>query len=59
VGAKNVDLREFAVILTDREIRIAIDRELIGLDPNPDAESFSSTSVDLTLHDVGSQFKAP
>jgi dCTP deaminase len=45
------------VILTDREIRIAIDRELIRLDPNPDAESFSSTSVDLTLHDVASQFK--
>lgn len=37
------------MILTDREIKIAIDRELIGIDPKPAADAFSSTSVDLTL----------
>lgn len=37
------------MILTDREIKIAIDRELIGIDPEPAADAFSSTSVDLTL----------
>ena len=37
------------MILTDREIKIAIDQNLIGLEPEPAAEAFSSTSVDLTL----------
>lgn len=37
------------MILTDREIKIAIHRELIGLNPEPAGGAFSSTSVDLTL----------
>lgn len=37
------------MILTDREIKIAIDWELIGLNPEPAGDAFSSTSVDLTL----------
>jgi dCTP deaminase len=38
------------VILTDREIKIAIARGLISIDPLPDeAKAFSSTAVDLTL----------
>jgi len=37
------------LILTDREIQIAIERGLIKIDPPPDSKAFSSTSVDLTL----------
>lgn len=37
------------MILTDREIRIAIDRGLISFDPGPIPGAFSSTSIDLTL----------
>jgi len=37
------------MILTDREIKIAIDRELINIDPTPAPAAFSSTSVDFTL----------
>lgn len=37
------------MILTDREIRIAIQQKLIIIDPPPDDNAFSSTSVDLTL----------
>lgn len=37
------------MILTDREIRIAIREGLIGIDPIPSEDAFSSTSVDLTL----------
>jgi dCTP deaminase len=44
------------VILTDREIRIAIDHKLIILDPEPQPEAFSSTSVDLTLAEQGREF---
>ena len=38
------------MILTDREIRIAIAERLIVIDPPPDeAVAFTSTAVDLTL----------
>jgi dCTP deaminase len=37
------------VILTDREIKLAIDKKIIEIDPKPDAKAFSSTAVDLTL----------
>lgn len=41
------------MILTDREIRIALQTGQISLKPSPSPESYSSTSVDLTLSDVG------
>jgi deoxycytidine triphosphate deaminase len=37
------------VVLTDREIQIAIQQGLIRVTPAPAAERYSSTSVDLTL----------
>jgi dCTP deaminase len=37
------------LILTDREIQISLDRELIAIKPRPDQEAFTSTAVDLTL----------
>jgi len=45
------------LILTDREIQIAIERELIKIDPRPDEKAFSSTSVDLTLDSSLTSFK--
>jgi dCTP deaminase len=37
------------VILTDREIRIAIENKAISIEPTPKSNAYSSTSVDLTL----------
>jgi dCTP deaminase len=37
------------LILTDREIQISLDRELITIKPRPDQEAFTSTALDLTL----------
>jgi dCTP deaminase len=45
------------LILTDREIQIAIERELIKIDPRPTEKAFSSTSVDLTLDPSITKFK--
>lgn len=45
------------MILTDREIKIALDRQLIIIDPLPRDDAFSSTSVDLTLYRVIREFK--
>jgi dCTP deaminase len=45
------------VILTDREIKIHLDRGLITIDPRPDAIAYNSTSVDLTLDSTISEFK--
>jgi dCTP deaminase len=40
------------MILTDREIRIALEQKHIFIDPLPDlAIAISSTSIDLTLVD--------
>lgn len=40
------------MILTDREIQIALSRKQIIIDPLPQAIAYSSTSVDLTLDPV-------
>jgi dCTP deaminase len=45
------------VILTDREIKIYIERKLIVVDPVPAPEAFASSSVDLTLDPIISLFK--
>jgi dCTP deaminase len=45
------------LILTDREIQIAIERELIRIDPRPTEKAFSSTSVDLTLDPSLTRFR--
>lgn len=45
------------MILTDREIKIAIDRGLIVVDPPPKADAYSSTALDLTLHPTLREYK--
>ncbi|WP_213737484.1 dCTP deaminase [Bradyrhizobium sp. dw_411] len=40
------------MILTDREIQIALSRKQVIIDPLPQAIAYSSTSVDLTLDPV-------
>ena len=40
------------MILTDREILISLDRQLITVRPRPEAEAFTSTALDLTLDPV-------
>ena len=45
------------MILTDREIKIAIERGLIVINPRPDPIAYASTSIDLTLDPVISEFK--
>jgi dCTP deaminase len=45
------------VILTDREIRLAISKGLIEIDPQPNERAFSSTAVDLTLDENISELK--
>ena len=47
------------MILTDREITIALKNGTIKIDPLPDASFYSSTSVDLTLDDRITTFKQP
>ena len=47
------------MILTDREIRIAVERKAIIIDPPPPLSSYSSTSVDLTLDATVNIFKDP
>src|SRR5258708_6865847 len=37
------------MVLTDREIQIAIQQKLIIIDPSPDPTAYSSTSLDLSL----------
>lgn len=44
------------MILTDREIKIALQHELISIDPRPNDNAYSSTSIDLTLDPVLSEF---
>lgn len=45
------------MILTDREIKIALNKKQVGIDPLPEEEAFSSTAVDLTLDPVARIFK--
>lgn len=44
------------MILTDREIEIALSKGLIKIDPPPSLEAYSSTSIDLTLDPVITEF---
>lgn len=44
------------MILTDREIQISLEEGLIEISPSPGQDAFSSTSVDLRLGDVISEF---
>jgi dCTP deaminase len=37
------------LILTDRELRIAIDHNIIVISPKPKSDQYASTSIDLTL----------
>lgn len=46
------------MILTDREIRLALDQKTLVIDPAPADEAFASTSVDLTLDLILSEFKS-
>jgi dCTP deaminase len=41
------------MILTDREIQLAIENRHIEITPVPDDEAYSSTSLDLTLSEPG------
>ncbi len=45
------------MILTDREIQIALSRKQIIIDPLPQAIAYSSTSVDLTLDSILNIFR--
>lgn len=45
------------MILTDREIEIALDEGQITLDPRPGTDAYSSTAVDLTLDPTARRFK--
>jgi dCTP deaminase len=44
------------VILTDREIKLALETGLIVIDPTPEDDAFSSTAVDLTLDSTLTEF---
>ncbi|MBF0561995.1 MAG: dCTP deaminase [Alphaproteobacteria bacterium] len=46
------------MILTDREILVALQTHQIEIDPPPLPDSYSSTAVDLTLSDVGFEWKS-
>lgn len=47
------------MILTDREIQIALETKAIIVDPTPDISFYSSTSLDLTLDSRLTVFKDP
>jgi dCTP deaminase len=47
------------MILTDREIKLSIAGGQIEIDPAPEADSYASTSVDLTLAPLLRIYKAP
>src|SRR5690242_6320123 len=47
------------MILTDREIQIALDNKSIIIDPTPTDDKYSSTSLDLTLDSRLTSFKKP
>jgi deoxycytidine triphosphate deaminase len=40
------------MIITDREIQIALQQGSVNIDPRPKADAYSSASVDLTLGDT-------
>lgn len=45
------------MIWTDREIKLALDKRTLIIDPLPVDEAFASTSVDLTLDPILSEFR--
>lgn len=45
------------MILSDREIRAAVDRNFVRITPPPDADAWSSTAVDLKLSSLLLQWK--
>jgi dCTP deaminase len=47
------------MILTDREIKLAIEKDQIKIDPSPKPNAFSSTAVDLTLDPNVTEFALP
>ena len=47
------------VILTDREIKIYIQRQLIMVDPEPEDIAYQSTAIDLRLDPTISIFTKP
>jgi deoxycytidine triphosphate deaminase len=47
------------MILSDREIKLALQRDQIRITPAPSDQSISSTSVDLTLHEEISFWTSP
>lgn len=47
------------MILTDREIKLAIEKDLIHIEPRPGPNAFSSTAVDLTLDPNITEFVEP
>lgn len=47
------------MILTDREIKIALQKEAIIINPLPSEDAFSSTSVDLTLDPILTIYNKP
>lgn len=46
------------MLLTDREIRIALAEDIIRIEPAPNPDAFSSSSVDLTLDSTARVFRA-
>ena len=46
------------MILTDREIQIALNQKLLVIEPLPEPAAYSSTSVDLTLGRSFAQWQA-
>jgi len=46
------------MILTDREIEIALERGQISIEPRPSREALSSTSIDLTLANTFAEWLA-
>jgi dCTP deaminase len=57
--ARLADRRCAGLILTDREIKMALARGVLIIDPQPDERAFASTSVDLTLDATFSVFREP
>lgn len=49
--------RGSCLILTDREIKLSIEKGIIEIDPRPDPLVYSSTAVDLTLDSNLTEFK--
>lgn len=51
--------QECKLVLTDREIQVAIETKQIIIEPLPSVEAYSSTSLDLTLSPLLRTWKTP